>query len=133
MKTKFAIASVSIAQTLTLVVGTGTTMNPLLPTSMPNSATKGAASKSSTVSPAPTKTTAQPSQNAITASSTSDPSDKSTSGSSSDSSGNYTPITQTLADGSSYQQGSFNSSLKWQSSGVLQRGERKKAVSSIRR
>ena len=34
----------------------------------------------------------------------------------------YTPVTSTLADGSSPRSGSFNSTLRWQSSGVLQRG-----------
>lgn len=34
----------------------------------------------------------------------------------------YTPVTETLSDGTSYQKGSFNSSLKWQSTGILQHG-----------
>lgn len=34
----------------------------------------------------------------------------------------YTPVIETLSDGSSYQKGSFNSSLKWQSTGVLKHG-----------
>lgn len=35
----------------------------------------------------------------------------------------YTPVTETLSDGTSYQKGSFNSSLRWQSTGILQHGE----------
>lgn len=35
----------------------------------------------------------------------------------------YTPVTEILSDGSSYQKGSFNSSLKWQSTGILQHGK----------
>lgn len=34
----------------------------------------------------------------------------------------YTPVTETLSDGSSYQKGSFNSSLRWQSTGILKHG-----------
>lgn len=34
----------------------------------------------------------------------------------------YTPVTATLADGTSPKSGSFNSTLRWQSSGVLQHG-----------
>ena len=34
----------------------------------------------------------------------------------------YTPVTSTLADGSSPRSGSLNSTLRWQSSGVLQHG-----------
>lgn len=36
----------------------------------------------------------------------------------------YTPVTETLSDGSSYQKGSFNKTLRWQSTGVLQHGKR---------
>lgn len=35
----------------------------------------------------------------------------------------YTPVTETLSDGTSYQKGSFNSTLRWQSTGVLKHGE----------
>lgn len=38
----------------------------------------------------------------------------------------YTPVTATLADGSSQKSGSFNSTLRWQSSGVLQHGRPRK-------